>query len=267
MQEPIKIPWCHSFQNWLISPNHAFSCSHAYNMYIIINFHKNKIKAYLSIKCTCIMLISLFILFYNNKIRSRPISRCRITPLLTQVVCWMMVDIMIRINNKSSCFPPYTMSRPISNSSMKYNTCFVNANICRLGLFYWEYLSQKCQYICWWLRFGKLCPCNNHTTWSIYSFHTIEPWSSKVILSLSFCARFIMWLYICSFQGRFSFGYHNTLQMPVNVCQLYFWRCFFHSAWCPRHAWVWTTFWLVHPWTLHLAPYSNSCNAQKTPPQ
>ena len=145
------------------------------------------------------MLIPLFILFYNNKIGGRPIARCRTAPLSTQVVYYTMVDIMVRINNKSSCFLPNSIPRSIGNTGTEQKTCFVYANICWSGFFCWEYLFQKCQYICWWLRFGKLCPCNNHTTWSAYCFHTIESWGSKVIVSLPFCIRFIMWLHIFSY--------------------------------------------------------------------
>ena len=149
------------------------------------------------------MLIPLFILIHNNKIWGRPIPRCRTAPLSTQVVCCTMVDVMVRIHSKSSCFLPYSIPGSIGNTGMKQNTCFVYADICWSRFFCREYLFQKCQYICWWLRFGKLGPCNNYPTWSAYSFYAIEPWGSEVIVSWSFCSRFrcrsIMWLHILSY--------------------------------------------------------------------
>ena len=40
---------------------------------------------------------------------------------------------------------------------------------------------KEIQDICWWLWLDKLCPCNHHTTWCTYSFHTVHSWGDEVI--------------------------------------------------------------------------------------
>ena len=114
-------------------------------------------------------------LSFNNQIRCRAISWCRITPFLAKFIINSMVDIMISISNKSSCLFPYPIPWSISESCSKYQACFINANVIWSGLFSLKKILQKCQNIGRWFSFWEFCPGNNNTTWCTYCFHTVKP--------------------------------------------------------------------------------------------
>ena len=110
----LKLPGVIFFNIDSYPPIHAFNCSQAcfLKFSLVSLIYKPNIKTYLCIECTSETSFSFFIFSFNNQIRCRAISWSRITPFFAKFISVLMVDVMISINNKSSCLFPYPPHDP-----------------------------------------------------------------------------------------------------------------------------------------------------------
>jgi hypothetical protein len=95
----LKLPTVILFRMVWNPPTHAFNCSHAYTICFSISWVNDWNRTYLSIKCTFIMRVPMPIMFNHDKIPLTAIQGSRFAPCSTQIVWYMMIDIMIGIHN------------------------------------------------------------------------------------------------------------------------------------------------------------------------
>ena len=98
-----------------------------------------------------------------------------------KVICDLMIDIVISVNNNSCCMFPNSIPISITDSSSQHFTSFVNAYIIRTWCFSLINILQKLQNICWQLWSCKFCPCYHNTAWCTDGLYTvISGWTKKV---------------------------------------------------------------------------------------
>jgi hypothetical protein len=105
MQKPIKVARCHLFKNKPKCTNPSiqlFTC--------------------LIIECSLIKDMTLAIGLSSHQIWCRPIQWGRITLLATKIIISTMINIMITVHNRLSCFFPYLFPTSICDSSTQHYT-------------------------------------------------------------------------------------------------------------------------------------------------